>query len=108
MDKNYTPEQFVKDYLPNYEQKTKPIEKEVCKTLGKAKINTPFAERYVRIEMSNRFFYEALEEFALKVCEKQRTVIKNEVIEFANKKSAFDVVAVINNAGYPDINSIKI
>jgi len=45
---------------------------------------------------------EALEKFALEVCEMQRSIIKNEVIKFANRKDAFDVVATIENSGYPN------
>lgn len=44
------------------------------------------------------------EKCALEICEKQRTIIKGEVMKFANKENAFDVAMTIDNAGYPVVN----
>jgi len=51
-------------------------------------------------------FSEVLQNFADKICEAQRTIIKNEVMQFANRKSPSNVVSVIENSGYPKIEAL--
>ena len=43
----------------------------------------------------------AIEKIALRICEAQITIVKNEVMKFANKKSMLDVIATIDNCGHP-------
>ena len=48
-----------------------------------------------------------IDELIIEVCEKQRTIIKNEVLKFANKKNIYDVIMTIENAGYPKIELLE-
>ena len=92
--------EFLKKFLPDYE-----VKKIEC---GKCFIPPLIddEEDLLVYGISDRYFPEALQNFALKIYEAQITLVKNEVMMFANKKSPSDVISTINNCGHPKINEL--
>jgi len=92
------PKEFLKRFLPDYKEKHRT-----------AFINNAIADKehsVVEAEFFENYFAEALQNFALKICEAQIILVKNEVMKFSNKKSTSDVIMTIDNCAHPKIEYI--
>jgi len=74
MKDNYTPFWFVKDYLPDYEKKRRYLAQDLKEEFSKSEI----AEYDFEAGMVSEYFLEALQNFADRICEKQRENCANQ------------------------------
>jgi len=91
------PIDIIKKYLLDYDRRVAAL-KDPYINMNEALLNKDFKDKIVA-----RYFSEALERFLNIICEKQRAIIKDNVMKHANINNPFDVVATIENSGYPII-----